>query len=380
MGGVIRLGHALLSFIVLAVAVAFIAPQLGIGPDSVGAARLTYSWPSGAPSEADQWRDAYLQASEDYQVPIDVLLAVSWAESAFQPSAESQVGACGLMQLMPATARSLGVDCWDPVAGIRGGARYLRQQYEAFGSWQLAFAAYNAGPGAVQQYGGVPPYRETRNYIDTIQGYLTKLGDPLAKKKDSAAGQFTHRTQAWWTWAGGELKQSGYNKLSTGAGFVASAFGWAADSANDGKLKSLRTGKYALPVHEPIDPADIETTHHDYPAWDYGIPVGTQLYAVVAGSVTVIGDSSCGNGVRIQTTDGWWWTMCHMTEVTVANGSYVEPGQEVGRSGNTGHSTGPHLHLQARNPAGELVCPQTALAQWQGGDLSADPVGSNCVH
>lgn len=79
--------------------------------------------------------------------------------------AVSPKGAIGLAQLMPATARMLGVDPWDPVQNLEGGARYLAAQYRRFGSWRLALAAYNAGPAAVARHGGVPPYRETRAYI-----------------------------------------------------------------------------------------------------------------------------------------------------------------------------------------------------------------------
>ena len=79
-------------------------------------------------------------------------------------------GARGLAQLMPGTAARLGVDASDPVQNLEGGARYLRMMYNTFGSWRLALAAYNAGPGAVAKYGGVPPYRETRNYVRIIHG------------------------------------------------------------------------------------------------------------------------------------------------------------------------------------------------------------------
>lgn len=134
------------------------------------------SWPTGVPSEAGPYADEFAAASAATGVPLRVLLAVAWAESGFQPGAESGAGAQGMMQLMPATAAGLGVDPHDPAQNIMGGARYLAAQYEAFGSWDLAFAAYNAGPGAVAKYGGIPPYSETQNYIRTINSYLDRLG------------------------------------------------------------------------------------------------------------------------------------------------------------------------------------------------------------
>jgi soluble lytic murein transglycosylase-like protein len=91
-------------------------------------------------------------------------------ESGFNPSARSGAGAVGLTQLMPGTAASLGVtNPLDPVQSLQGGARYLRQQLDRFGGDEkLALAAYNAGPGAVQKFGGVPPYRETQNYVTSV--------------------------------------------------------------------------------------------------------------------------------------------------------------------------------------------------------------------
>jgi soluble lytic murein transglycosylase-like protein len=93
-------------------------------------------------------------------------------ESGFNPTARSGAGAVGLTQLMPGTAASLGVtNPLDPAQSLQGGAKYLREQLDRFGGDEkLALAAYNAGPGAVQKYGGVPPYAETQNYVTSVMG------------------------------------------------------------------------------------------------------------------------------------------------------------------------------------------------------------------
>jgi soluble lytic murein transglycosylase-like protein len=98
-----------------------------------------------------------------------LLAAVARTESHFDPLARSSAGAAGVMQLMPATAQALGVENpYDPAENVRGGARYLRELLDRFGDVRRAVAAYNAGPGAVERYGGVPPYAETRRYVARV--------------------------------------------------------------------------------------------------------------------------------------------------------------------------------------------------------------------
>ena len=121
-----------------------------------------------------KYRGEYLnmarKAARRHNVPEDLFLRLVQQESNWNPNAKSHKGALGLAQLMPQTARRLGVDPLDPQENLNGGAKYLAKQYRKFKSWRLALAAYNAGPQAVKKYGGVPPYKETKNYVKKIWG------------------------------------------------------------------------------------------------------------------------------------------------------------------------------------------------------------------
>ncbi|CTQ51006.1 lytic transglycosylase domain-containing protein [Jannaschia donghaensis] len=121
-------------------------------------------------SQRSAWIDTARTAARRNGIPEDLFLRLVRQESGWNPNARSHKGAMGLAQLMPGTARALGVDANNPAQNLEGGARYLAIQYRKFGSWRLALAAYNAGPGAVERHGGIPPYRETRNYVTVIMG------------------------------------------------------------------------------------------------------------------------------------------------------------------------------------------------------------------
>ncbi len=139
-----------------------------------GKPKVTTVAAAQVPRYRGKYRGVYLNAAKSaarkHGIPEDLFLRLVQQESGFNPNARSHKGAIGLAQLMPATARALRVNPNDPKQNLEGGARYLKKMYQKFGNWRLALAAYNAGPGAVEKHNGVPPYRETKNYVRKILG------------------------------------------------------------------------------------------------------------------------------------------------------------------------------------------------------------------
>ena len=160
-------------------------PSVGQGADTIElAADGTPFQPAsytgvGEAAGPEQFRAHVAELARKYDISPNLLEAVVWQESRWHPGAVSPVGARGLAQLMPGTARQLGVDALDPASNLEGGARYLRMQLDAFGGdLEKALAAYNAGPQRVQRANGVPAIRETQQYVASI---MARLSDPVRK-------------------------------------------------------------------------------------------------------------------------------------------------------------------------------------------------------
>lgn len=146
------------------------------GADGIHARSLTHVDVAAGP---ERWSGRVAELAAKYDISPALLEAVVWQESRWNPAAVSPVGARGLAQLMPGTARQMGVNPHDPHANLEGGARYLRMQLDAFGGdVEKALAAYNAGPARVVRAGGIPAIRETRNYVASI---MARLAEPVRR-------------------------------------------------------------------------------------------------------------------------------------------------------------------------------------------------------
>lgn len=154
--------------------------------------------------------------------------------------------------------------------------------------------------------------------------------------------------------AAGDYNVVGVSRWTTGTGYVVADAVRITSSSGGGTGFSMPLPRTALPRSEYDDP------HHDYPAIDLPVPTGTAAYAVRAGTVTRINDSSCGQGINLTGTDGAIYTYCHFSAWSVASGATVTAGQRIGSTGNTGNSTGPHLHFGIRTGTVRR-CPQNFL-------------------
>lgn len=181
---------------------------------------------------------------------------------------------------------------------------------------------------------------------------------------------------------GGELSVSGTYDADTGEAVTAFK---AEHEAGEGTLVNDETwqflvgtspavGDHSLPLeHDALPRSEYGDPHHDYPAIDLPVPTGTPALATVDGTVSLINDGSCGLGVNIVDAAGNRHTYCHFSSQGVSNGDEVAAGEQIGLTGNTGNTSGPHLHFAIRLPSNTSVCPQNWLLAVYDGNEPPDP-------
>lgn len=213
-------------------------------------------------------RAHFVQEAERLGIPLEVAVAVLHQESTGRPDLTSSAGAYGYMQLMPGTAEDLGVDPRDPLQNITGGLTYLRQQIDRFGDLPTALAAYNAGPGAVSRHDGIPPYRETQNYVSQIMGRLGGEAPAPAPaptpERGGILGVLQERVEdvreAFAPTPEGEPAPGFFGRIDQGLG-------------------ALFGGGDAGPRREGPDPASVERLRAALEAGDIGQDTYEQMYA-----------------------------------------------------------------------------------------------------
>lgn len=252
------------------------------------------------------WQYQIETAAQNCGVDPLLVAAVMTQESKGDPNVCSNMGACGLMQLMPGTAQQMNVtNPFDPSQNVTGGSCYLRQMFDRYGQLDIALAAYNAGPGNVDNYGGIPPFAETQKYVRNVT-YFYEQYRGASQAAPQMTGQITHPP-----------------------------------------MRNPRLTKaYGVPVS--YQAAGYHT------GLDLGIRNDDGIYAVGNGVIVHVGPvylNQPGKGrgpysIILQLGEGLYATYGHNKETFVAVGDVVQGGQRIATVGNLGYSYGEHLHFE----------------------------------
>jgi murein DD-endopeptidase MepM/ murein hydrolase activator NlpD len=354
-------------------------------------------------SVAEQpYRSAAIRAANRHGIPNHIFLHLINQESGWNPHAVSSAGAIGLTQLMPGTAAGLKVNPHDPIANIDGGARYLREQYNRFGSWRLALAAYNAGPGNVKSgnwqqipetvhyvhsilgaqpgdtttpSGGEPaPAKAAPAKIETAQPVLGSIpdtalfgNDVLAQNTFDALGRIAQGWKPTSAFTGLMDTPAGTTTLPTAVAPEAAPL--ATDSTTTPTTEPPPQPSHRKPFtpnSEPIPSADLKSvgTEHPtmglpgYPAHDFFAAAGSPVIAPVSGTIIRLSGSDPRNGpasgvhgpfgwsIYLKGSDGHIYYLTHLGSRNVKNGEKVQAGSQVGTVGNYAKYGGVnHVHM-----------------------------------
>lgn len=319
------------------------------------------------------------------------------------------VCAAGLCLLAPLfllfTSGSAPPGCPSPVEGdvVLAAIRSIESggDYEAEAAGSTASGAYQFIDSTWDSYGGyarasdAPPVVQDRKAAESVATILDEHdGDIAAVPVVWYLGHLPEADDPEWDVVPGANRHTPreyqqrwletYEDLLSGnssAGTTPSCTGSA----------PMLAGGFAVPGPADLfSRAPVDRPHHDYPAWDWAIPVGTPIYAVRGGTVTAVdnwagnwltagcqnggsGCNACGVGVTILDAEGVTWTYCHGSSLAVDVGAQVQAGAQLMTSGNSGRSTGPHLHLQIRTPDGQRRCPQPLLISLRDHSVGGDP-------
>lgn len=319
------------------------------------------------------YRGEAARIAKKYGIPTKLFLQLVKMESGWRPDAVSPAGAQGLTQLMPETARGLGVDPLDPIQNLEGGARYLRQQFDRFKRWDLATAAYNAGPGAVEKYGGVPPYRETQRYVRNLMNH-TKINAAAAPKRspnetltspDFSVQQGAPDLTSYALSVLGDIADDGQFDPVASLGMLpppAQTPTLAGRSQNEASPATPRgassspgllVGANGKVIGVPGQGTHTLGNWQSDNAIDIAVPAGTPIYAREDGVIgSRIGALDSKNprmaGLRVYVNSkGNQFYYAHLSRLAVKAGQKVKKGQLIGYSGAANGVE--HLHFAARN-------------------------------